>query len=364
MFLGEKKLDFGTNEFGYYSVNGVDIVHFTVDGVLEGRAADKLYKALGSAEMVGMPVVYTVDCNGINLNDSAEMFTACSALANRLSAIKYSVPCIAVVKGRCLGLAAMLAAKADFIVAVDGNYPMLDSVDTYTYDVNPSDFAERFPTVECTADELNATLGKLLSFVPSNSMDDHLDIETQYVPVANAPFIETLLDGNTHINLGQGISLGKIGGLTVGIIETINTMSLCFMHKATNFIDYCDRFCIPLITAHVNGEMKTNNYTDAAILGAFSDLLGAYQLAEIPKIGVVTQSITGRIPLTLYNGGSGADLIYAFDTVSASLFRNEENMFGRKLIADVTSLCDVVIKPSEARVKVMSALEFLQSKRR
>jgi acetyl-CoA carboxylase carboxyltransferase component len=265
------------------------------------------------------------------------------------------------------------------------------------------------------------TIKKLLSYLPSNYLEDPPMIETGDDPdrtdegLANLlpddpdkPYdvkevILRIVDNREFFEIqplwAQNIVIGfaRLNGKTVGIVANqpahhAGALDISSSMKAGRFVRFCDAFNIPIITfVDVPGFLPGTEQEHGGIIRHGSKLLYAYCEATVPKITVILRKDYGGAYDVMGSKHSGADINYAWPTAEIAvmgphgainiIFRKEiaeakdpkqkrnelvskyRQRFASPYIAAQKGYIDEVIDPAQTRPKLISALESLATKR-
>jgi propionyl-CoA carboxylase beta chain len=193
------------------------------------------------------------------------------------------------------------------------------------------------------------------------------------------------------------IGLGRLNGYSVGIVGNnpramAGVLDIEASEKAARFVRMCDAFNIPLLTlCDVPGFLPGTNQEWNGIIRHGAKLLYAFAEATVPKITVITRKAYGGAYDVMSSKHLGADFNFAWPTAEVAVMGPEgavNIIYRRDLAASPTpderrqklmddykarfanpytaaerGYIDDVIVPSETRVKLITALETLQTKR-
>ena len=253
----------------------------------------------------------------------------------------------------------------------------------------------------------------LLSFLPSNNMEETPRVETGDDPNRqdeslntvvpdnpNAPYdmkdvIRSLVDNGEFYEVHQHFAtniiccFARFDGRTVGIIANEpNVMAGCLdvdaSNKSSRFIRFCDAFNIPLVNlVDVPGFLPGVDQEYSGIIRHGAKMLYAYSEATVPKITVITRKAYGGSYIAMCNRELGADQVMAWPTSEIAvmgpagaaniIFRKDPDKeartaeyieeFATPYKAAERGYIDMVITPSETRPYIITALNALSSKR-
>ncbi len=262
---------------------------------------------------------------------------------------------------------------------------------------------------------------ELLSFIPSNNMDDPPRMATSdpaerrdeslntLVPeVSNLPYdirdaIHTVVDDNyffeVHQHYAPNIVVGfaRLGGRPVGIVANqpaylAGVLDIDASVKGARFVRFCDCFNIPLVTFEdVPGFLPGVAQEHGGIIRHGAKLLYAFAEATVPKITVITRKAYGGAYCVMASKHIRTDINFAWPTAEIAvmgaegavgvLYRREiseaedkeaarrarvselEEKFANPYVAAERGFIDEVIEPAETRPKLIRALQLLENKR-
>jgi propionyl-CoA carboxylase beta chain len=262
---------------------------------------------------------------------------------------------------------------------------------------------------------------ELLSFIPSNNMEDPPRVATEdsseradevlnsIVPEAsNLPYdirdvLHSVVDDHyffeVHQHFAQNIVVGfaRLGGRSVGIIANqpaylAGVLDIDASVKAARFVRFCDCFNIPLITFEdVPGFLPGIEQEHGGIIRHGAKLLYAFAEATVPKITVITRKAYGGAYCVMASKHIRTDINFAWPSAEIAvmgaegavgvLYRREikeaqdqdaarrarvaelEEKFANPYVAAERGFIDEVIEPSQTRPKLIRALALLENKR-
>jgi propionyl-CoA carboxylase beta chain len=269
--------------------------------------------------------------------------------------------------------------------------------------------------------ECLATIRELVSFIPSNNMEDPPRRETSdpydraderlntMVPVdPNQPYdirdiVKAVVDEQllceVHKNFARNIVVGfaRLDGRPVGIVANqpaflAGTLDISASVKGARFVRFCDAFNIPLITFEdVPGFLPGTAQEFGGIIKHGAKLLYAFAEATVPKITVITRKAYGGAYCVMSSKHIRTDLNYAYPTAEIAvmgpegavniLYRNElkeaeepvafrkekveefRSKFASPYIAAQRGFVDEIIEPKWTRKKLIVGLRMLENKR-
>ena len=344
-----------------------------------------------------------------------------------------AVPQVALICGPCAGGAAYSPALTDFIIQTRKAQMFITGPqvikqvtgETVTADElgGPDAHMAKSGVIHFIAeDDKEAILicQKLLSFLPSNNLEDPPEIPGSYncdpnpelndiVPVDgkkgydvrdvilriidNADFLEVQAGHAPNIVIG----FARICGRSVGIIANqpayqAGVLDIGASSKAARFIRFCNAFNVPLVTlVDVPGFLPGVEQEYGGIIRHGAKMLFAYSAATVPKVTVILRKAYGGAYLAMCCKDLGADRSYAWPTAEVAVmgaegaaeivFRKEiseaedkpakrkemidkyREAFSNPFVAAGRRLVDDIIEPAETRKVIAQALEYLHTKR-
>jgi len=262
---------------------------------------------------------------------------------------------------------------------------------------------------------------ELLSFIPSNNMDDAPFVATSdpsdrtapdlnsIVPEAsNQPYdirdvINAVVDERyffeVHQHYAPNIVVGfaRLGGRSVGIVANqpaylAGVLDIDASVKGARFVRFCDCFNIPLVTFEdVPGFLPGVAQEHGGIIRHGAKLLYAFAEATVPKVTVITRKAYGGAYCVMASKHIRTDINFAWPAAEIAvmgaegavgiLYRREimeaekslearrarvqefEEKFANPYVAAQRGFIDEVIEPALTRPKLIRALALLENKR-
>jgi propionyl-CoA carboxylase beta chain len=230
----------------------------------------------------------------------------------------------------------------------------------------------------------------LLHVLPENDSHPYDVREVIYRVVDSTDFLEVHADYAQNIVVG----LGRLAGRTVGIVANqplflAGTLDIAASIKAARFVRFCDCFNIPILTfADVTGYLPGTAQEYGGIITHGAKLVYAYAEATVPKVTVILRKAYGGAYIAMGSKHLGADVNFAWPSGSVAvtgpeaavnivfrsqiqtspdsrgeLTREYQERFANPYVSASRGYIDDVIDPRDTRVKVIRALELLNSKR-
>ena len=423
---------------GAASVNG-RLIHlasqdFTVAGGAAGEVhSNKVADTMLQALTTGSPFIFINDSGGARVQEGIDALSGYGKVFYANVMLSGSVPQISLICGPCAGGAAYSPALTDFIIQtrqaqmfITGPQ-VIKQVTGEEVTANELGGAETHMTRSgvihfIANDDVHAVqlCQKLLSFLPSNNLEDPPQVEGDTNVDADPALDEIVpVDGKKSYDIHQIISrlvdfgdflevqpsyarnivigFGRMAGRSVGIIanqpkHVAGVLDNNASGKASRFIRFCNAFNIPLLTlVDVPGFLPGTEQEYGGIIRHGAKMLFAYSAATVPKITVILRKAYGGAYLAMCSKDLGADRVFAWPTAEVAVmgaegaaeivFRKEihdaedkkakraelvelyRDTFSTPYFAASRRLVDAVIEPSLTRRYICQALEYLQTKR-
>lgn len=448
-FVVHRSKDFGLDKqqipgdgvvTGHGLVNGREVFVFAQDftvfgGSLSETHAKKICKVMDLAMKVGSPVVGLNDSGGARIQEGVVSLGGYADIFLRNTLASGVVPQISCILGPCAGGAVYSPAITDFNVMVkDTSYMFItgpDVIKTVTHEnvtkeelggamTHNSRSGVAHFAVDSDEDALRLTR-QLLSYLPSNNMDDPPYVATDDPPDrAHEPLNGIVPESSTqpydireiirpvvddqhffevqeHFAANIVVGFARLGGRSVGIVANqpaflAGVLDIDASVKAARFVRFCDCFNIPLITFEdVPGFLPGVNQEHFGIIRHGAKLLYAFAEATVPKITVITRKAYGGAYCVMASKHIRTDINFAYPTAEIAVMGAEGavGILYRKELADTTNpeenrariiaeyndkfanpyvaaefgFIDEVIEPKFTRQKLIRALELLKGKR-
>ena len=438
--MADKKIPGDGVVTGYGSVESRQVFVFAQDftvfgGSLSGAYAQKICKVMDMAMRVGAPVIGLNDSGGARIQEGVESLAGYAEIFLRNTLASGVVPQISVILGPCAGGAVYSPAITDFILMCkDTSYMFItgpEVIKTVTHEeVSKESLGgavthnSRSGVAHFAGDDEASTLRltrELLSYLPSNNVDDPPFQPTQDDPQRQEDRLKTLVPHNPnkpydikeiitavvddghffevqeHFAQNMVVGFARLNGRPVGVVANqpavlAGCLDINASVKGARFVRFCDCFNIPLVTfVDVPGFLPGTGQEWGGIIKHGAKLLFAYAEATVPKITVITRKAYGGAYDVMASKHIRADINYAYPTAEIAVmgpdgavnivFRNElakaadpeierarlvqdyREKFANPYKAAELGYIDEVILPEQTRPKLIRALEMLKNKR-
>lgn len=441
MFVKHRCTNFGQEKkelpgegvvIGYGTVDGRLVYAFAQDFTVEGgslgeKHAHKIWKVMDLAMKMGAPLIGINDSGGARIQEAVDALSGYAGIFFRNTAASGVIPQISVIMGPCAGGAVYSPAITDFIYMVKNTSQMFITGPAVIKSVTAE---------EVTAEELGGAMTHnsrsgvahfaaeneedcinqiryLLSFLPSNNLEDPPIVETGDDPDRQEEFLNTIIPNNpnapydmkevirgivdngefyeVHEHFATNIitCFARFDGRSVGIIANqpavmAGCLDVNASDKSARFIRFCDAFNIPLVNlVDVPGFLPGVDQEYSGIIRHGAKMLYAYSEATVPKVTVITRKAYGGSYIAMCCRELGADQVMAWPSAEIAvmgpagaaniIFRKDPDKeqktaeyveeFATPYKAAERGYADMVIEPKETRPLIITALNALASKR-
>ncbi len=442
-------LDFGMAEqkipgdgvvSGFGRVDGRQVFVFAQDftvfgGSLSETNAQKICKVMDLAMKVGAPVVGLNDSGGARIQEGVASLGGYADIFLRNTLASGVVPQISAIMGPCAGGAVYSPAITDFTLMVKDTAYMFvtgpDVIKAVTHEeVTKEDLGgamthnARSGVAHFAVDDDRAgllLLRELLSYLPSNNLEDPPFRKSDDPDEREAPELETLipqepnrpydikqvigrvvdqgrfLEVHEHYAANIVVGFARLGGHSVGIVANqpavlAGCLDIDASVKGARFVRFCDAFNIPLVTFEdVPGFLPGTAQEWGGIIRHGAKLLYAFAEATVPKLTVITRKAYGGAYCVMGSKHIRTDLNLAYPMAEIAvmgpegavniLYRRElakaddpealrrakvaeyREKFANPYVAADRGFIDEVIEPRHTRRKLIAGLRMARNKR-
>ena len=416
---------------GYGVIDGNLVYVYSQDAtVLKGAVgemhAKKIANIYDMAMKMGAPVIGLVDCAGLRLQEATDALEAFGGLYFKQAMASGVIPQITAVFGMCGGGLAVVPGMTDFTFmeeksaklfvnspnALAGNEISRCDTSTAEYQSKTAGLVDGIGTEE----EILTQIRSLICMIPANNEDDLsyeecmddlnrvcADLENAYedTGIALAEISDNNVFFETKKEYAKEMATGfiRLNGMTIGAVanrskvydaegnaksfDTVLTVDGC--KKATDFINFCDAFSIPVLTlTNVTGFEATKE-SEKDMAKSVAKLTYAFANATVPKVNVIIGQAYGSAYVTMNSKSLGADMVYAWPNAEIGMM---DSALAAKIMyadADAETLkekaaaykelqsspmsaarrgyVDAIIEPADTRKYLIGAFEMLFTKR-
>lgn len=402
---------------------------FTVyGGSLSRTNANKIVKVQKLAMKNGAPIIALNDSGGARIQEGVMALSGYSDIFYQNIKASGVVPQVSAILGPCAGGACYSPALTDFIFMVrEKSYMFVtgpDVVKTVTHEEltkeelgGATTHASKSGVAHFVGEDEEETLmmiRELLSFLPSNNMEDPPVVPTHDSIHRESPDLQALIPDDPNIpydmkklieevvdehyffeimpQFAQNIVVGfaRLGGRSVGIVANqpaylAGVLDIDASDKAARFIRFCDCFDIPIITFEdVPGFLPGRDQEHNGLIRHGAKVVFAYVEATVPKITLITRKAYGGAYIVMASKESGADVNLAYPNAEIAvmgaagavnvLYRSSDEEERENALKEYTELfsnpyraaekgyIDEIILPKDTRFKLIQALEMTANK--
>ncbi|HEY2441588.1 MAG TPA: acyl-CoA carboxylase subunit beta [Streptosporangiaceae bacterium] len=348
---------------------------FTVFGGSLGEVyGEKIVKVMDHALTTGCPVIGINDGGGARIQEGVVALGLFAEIFYRNVIASGVIPQISLIMGPCAGGAVYSPAITDFTLMVEGTSHMFitgpDVIKTVTGEEvsfeelggahahNVKSGVAHFQASD--EDDCLDFARELLSYLPSNNMDDppRLPVQGQplYGPYGGAPeptpldaeldtlipdspnqpydmheVIAHVVDNGEFLEVHQLfaaniiVGFGRVEGSPVGVVANqplhfAGCLDIDASEKAARFVRTCDAFNIPILTfVDVPGFLPGTAQEWGGIIRRGAKLIYAYSEATVPKITVITRKAYGGAYDVMGSKHLRADINLAWPTAQIAV---------------------------------------------
>ena len=417
---------------GYGVIDGNLVYVYSQDADVLGGAlgemhAKKIARIYDMAMKMGAPVIGLIDCAGLRLQEATDALEAFGSLYHRQALASGVIPQVTAIFGMCGGGLAVVPGLTDFTFmeakdgklfvnspnALEGNEISKCNTASAEYQSKTAGLVDGIGAEA----EILGQIRDLVCMLPANNEDDMSyeectdDLNRICADIANASedtaialaqiadnqiLVETKKDYAKEMVTG----FIRLNGMTVGVVanrskvynaeaeveaefDSVLTVDGC--KKATDFVNFCDAFSIPVLTlTNVTGFAATVE-SEKNMASAVAKLTYAFANATVPKVNVIVGKAFGSAYVSMNSKSIGADLVYAWPTAEIGMMDaklaaqimyadadaetlNEKAAEYKELQSSPNSAAargyvDAIIEPADTRKYVIGAFEMLFTKR-
>jgi propionyl-CoA carboxylase beta chain len=396
--------------------------------------SSKVCKIMDLAMKQGAPIIGINDSGGARIQEGVRSLAGYAEIFHRNVQASGVVPQISVIVGPCAGGAVYSPAITDFIIMTKSAYMFVTGPEVVKEvtkeNVNFNDLGgasvhnEKSGVAHFVAeDELDCftLLRRILSFFPSNNLENPPRIEPQDDPKRQNEELNSILPSSSHEpydmheiirkivdnydflevqrHWAKNITIGlaRLDGNTVGIVANnpqvlAGVLDIDSCDKAARFVRFCDCFNIPLIAfVDVPGFLPGTSQEWGGIIRHGAKLLYAFSEATVPKFSIITRKAYGGAYCVLNSKHIGADYNFAWPSAEIAvmgpegacniIFKKEISesptpdqrrkefaedyriKFSNPYVAASRGYIDDVIEPEQTRSRLISSLKSIYKKR-
>ena len=417
---------------GYGVIDGNLVYVYSQDADVLGGAlgemhAKKIARIYDMAMKMGAPVIGLIDCAGLRLQEATDALEAFGSLYHKQALASGVIPQVTAIFGMCGGGLAVVPGLTDFTFmeakdgklfvnspnALEGNEISKCNTASAEYQSKTAGLVDGLGAEA----EILGQIRDLVCMLPANNEDDMSyeectdDLNRICADIANASedtaialaqiadnqiLVETKKDYAKEMVTG----FIRLNGMTVGVVanrskvynaeaeveaefDSVLTVDGC--KKATDFVNFCDAFSIPVLTLTNVTGFAAPVESEKNMASAVAKLTYAFANATVPKVNVIVGKAFGSAYVSMNSKSIGADLVYAWPTAEIGMMDaklaaqimyadadaetlNEKAAEYKELQSSPNSAAargyvDAIIEPADTRKYVIGAFEMLFTKR-
>src|SRR5687767_4377543 len=357
---------------GYGRINGRLAYAFAQDftvfgGSLSETNAAKIVKIMDLAVKMGAPVIGLNDSGGARIQEGVLSLGGYAEIFLRNTLASGVVPQISAIMGPCAGGAVYSPAITDFTIMVKNTSYMFvtgpDVIRTVTHEqVTKEELGGALTHNEKSGvahfavendQECLLLIRELLSFLPSNNIDDAPRVESADPPDRGDDVLETIVPAahnrpydmlgvihavvddryflEVHHHFAKNLLVGfaRLGGRSVGVVANqpaylAGTLDIDASVKGARFVRFCDAFNIPLVTFEdVPGFLPGTQQEFGGIIRHGAKLLFAFAEATVPKLTVITRKAYGGAYCVMSSKHIRTDVNFAWPSAEIAVMGAE-----------------------------------------
>ena len=348
-------------------IDGRSVSWFSLDGgkhrgaigTAEGQAVER---AVHLAVELGLPIVGRIASSGADVSEGVAALHAWGRVAKSLTDASGVVPIVLLLVGPAVSGPALLLGIADHVIMTADAFAYVSGPDVVVaFTGVPIDrdglggarVHEResgvATLVVADEDEAMVTLEHLLSYLPSNHLEDPPREDTDdpvdrpcaraasAVPArATASYdvrtvIGDVLDEHSFFELRPAYApnmvtgLGRLDGRPVGIVANqpmfrAGTLDIEASRKAARFVQWCDAFNFPIVTfVDTPGFEPGRDLEWRGMIRHGAELVHAYAEATVPRLCVVLRKAYGGAYIVMDSKNLGNDWCVAWPTAEIAV---------------------------------------------
>ena len=448
MFVEHRTSDFGLDKqkfpgdgvvTGTGHIDGRLVCVFSQDftvfgGSLSEAHAEKIGKIMDLALKVGCPVIGLNDSGGARIQEGVVSLGGYADIFLRNTLASGVVPQISAIMGPCAGGAVYSPAITDFTLMVKNTSYMFVTgphvVRTVTHEEVSAEelggamtHASRSGVAHFACEnevECLQTVRRLLSYLPSNNLDDPPSASPRDNPERRDGELNSIVPENptkpydikhvisrviddgefleVHSHYAENLVVGfaRLDGRSIGIVANqpsvlAGVLDIDSSRKGARFVRFCDAFNIPLVVFEdVPGFLPGTDQEWRGIITNGAKLLYAFCEATVPKVTVITRKAYGGAYDVMNSKHVRGDMNFSWPTAEIAvmgpkgaaeiIFKREieqaedkegalsekeqeyRDKFANPYMAASRGYVDAVIEPSSTRPRLIRALKILETK--
>ena len=348
-------------------LHGRSVARFRIDGgkhrgaigPAEGETVQQLVRQAIDA---GIPILGVMSTSGADVHTGVASLHAWGLMARALASASGVVPILLAVTGPAVSGPALMLGLADFVVMTDEAFAYVsgpDGVLAFTgisltsAKLGGAAVHEQRTGLSCLVardeDDALAALADILSYLPSNHLDDPPVLicddpierlctkSVDIVPALGTSsydvrgVIQDVCDGESFLELqplhAPNIITGfaRLGGRPIGVVanqpnQRAGTLDIEASRKAAAFVQFCDAFNVALLTfVDTPGFEPGKSLEWRGMIRHGAELVHAYAAATVPRLCVVLRKAYGGAYIVMDSKKLGNDLCLAWPSAEIAV---------------------------------------------
>jgi len=348
-------------------IDGRSISWFSLDGGKHRGAigtpeGETIVRAIHLAVELGMPIVGRVASSGADVTEGLSALHAWGTVAKALADASGVVPVVLVLVGPAVSGPALLLGIADHVIMTRDAFAYVTGPEVVAAFTGVPISGDRLggaavheresgvaTRVVADEDEAMASLEALLSYLPSNHLQDPpFDDVGDPVdrPCARAAgavparatasydvrtVIDDVCDEHTFFELRPAYApnmvtgLARLGGRPIGIVANqpmfrAGTLDIEASRKAARFVQWCDAFNFPIVTfVDTPGFEPGRDLEWRGMIRHGAELVHAYAEATVPRLCLLLRKAYGGAYIVMDSKNLGNDWCMAWPTAEVAV---------------------------------------------
>lgn len=394
---------------GYGQMNGELVFVYAQDSqCINGSFGEiqckRIANILRQAKKMKAPVIGILDSTGLNLNEGILGLEALGEVLFELKEAQTQIPIYTIISGTCGGSMGMIPQMSDFVffenakgecfvnspntlskcnaslsqteldkltlsfVDFTGTIEEIKEKITFLCQNMPQHVGQK-PQYHINTDDLNRTC----TFENNNRISLHNLLKQ----ISDSGYIFTMKENDTN-DIYTGFI--RLGGILTGVVATLkletnlneeSRLNSEGMKKAAKLIQFCNRFCIPLLTILNNDGIETSIQNEQDYLFSSSLYIDYFKENKAPRICLIPDHVYGGSYSFMGSKSMGTDLVIGWENaqigilskqIVSKLTRQTNTVDTTILNATQKGIVDCVITPEQTRKYLISLFDMLATK--
>jgi acetyl-CoA carboxylase carboxyltransferase component len=348
-------------------IDGRTVSWFSLDGGKHRGAigtpeGETIVRAVHLAVELGLPIVARVASSGADVTEGVSALHAWGQVAKALTDASGVVPIVLVLVGPAVSGPALLLGIADHVIMTADAFAYVTGPEVVTAFTGVSITSDRLggagvheresgvaSLVVADEDEADVALAMLLSYLPSNHLQDP-PFEDEGDPIdrpctraaaavparATASYdvrtvINDVCDEHSLLELRPNYApnmitgLARLAGRPIGVVANqpmfrAGTLDIEASRKAARFVQWCDAFNFPIVTfVDTPGFEPGRDLEWRGMIRHGAELVHAYAEATVPRLCLLLRKAYGGAYIVMDSKNLGNDWCMAWPTAEVAV---------------------------------------------